>query len=512
MGYRVQYELSNLDQVLHTHKITSYGLLILAKLFFSLFISLILISSFITVPPANAAIPLDEIQEIHPLDIADFDRFGFSVSIEGDTAVVGKVGPIGNEGSVYVFEKVGGVWTQVAKLTASNGEAADSLGESVSISGDTIAAGAKNTDAVPNPGPGQFSFGSVYVFVKPGGGWVDATEDAELRASDGVANSQLGQRVSISGDTIIAGRSSPASAEGAAYIFEKPGGGWVDATEDAKLTASDAAAFQKLGNSVSISGDTAVAGVVGDDDQGAATGAAYVYVKPGGGWVDATEDAQLKASDAALVDNFGQGVSISGDTILVGASNGDSTVDDSGSAYIFEKPGGGWVDATEDAKLTPSDPADRDDFGRTVSISGDNALVGARAHDDSFESSGAAYYFMKPGGGWVDATEDSKLTASDAARADAFGEGVSISSNVAIVGASTSEDNCLTLPSIPCDQGSAYIFGELSPIPPMMPIGGEFIGIDTVSVLVAGTQNTAAWMIPVIVSVIGIGIVIARKF
>jgi len=488
----------------------------LQKLILTLVFSVILLSSVISFQPAYA-LNLVEIIKLVASDAAEGDQFGNQVSISGDTAIVGA---IKNE-AAYVFEKVGDTWTQVAKLTASDdpSQFGKGFGSSVSISGDTAIVGAPNDDDACIPFDVLCSSGAAYVFVKPVGGWVDATEDAKLTASDAADGDFFGDAVSISGNTAIAGAihhehaPAPATAShGAAFVFVKPGGGWVDATEDAELTLSSPVPNDFLGWPVSISGDTALVGAIG----AGVGGFAFIFEKPGGGWVDATEDATLRASDFAALDAFGQSVSISGDTAIVGSFADDDACPadpacNSGSAYVFVKPGGGWVDATEDAKLTASDAAFKDIFGLSVSISGNTAIVGKSLDDDvctPFDiacNSGAAYVFVKPGGGWVDATEDQKLTASDAAEGDGFGFSVSISGNTAIVGSFADDDACPADPA--CNSGSAYIFG-----PEILAVGGELIPLDTTMVLVAGTHSVAAWMIPVIVSGIGIGIVIARKF
>jgi len=456
----------------------------LNKLNLILIFSAILLSGIISFQSANA-LTLVEIIKLVASDAADGDIFGRSVSISGNTAIVGAESHDdgGNAfGAAYVFEKVAGTWTQVAKLTASDGVVNNFFGRSVSISGDTALVGA---------GTG------AYVFVKPGGGWASGTETAKLTATDATTADAFGQAVSISGDTAIVGASlndDVPNDSGSAYVFVKPGGGWVDATETAKLTASDAVAGVRFGTSVSISGDTAIVGIFAD--------AAYVYVKPGGGWVDTSqEDAKLTASDTAAGDRFGFKVSISGDAAIVGAAFHDDVPNDSGSAYVFVKPGGGWMDTSqEDAKLTASDAAANDYFGFGVSISGDNVIVGARQNADDGLASGSAYVFVKPGGGWADTSqEDAKLTASDAAPSDFFGTSVSISGDTAIIGSDLNDEAA-------DNAGAAYIFG------PSSAVGGELIPLDSTMVLAAGAQYTAAWMIPVIVSGIGFAIVIARKF
>ena len=179
------------------------------------------------------------------------------------------------------------------------------------------------------------------------------------------------------------------------------------------------------------------------------------------------EAAKLTAGDAAAFDNFGQSVSISGDTLVVGALHDECTPSgiDCGAAYVFEKPAGGWAGTlTQDAKLTASDAATGDFFSRSVSISGGTVVVGAWTHDctPSGNDCGAAYVFEKPALGWADGTQDAKLTASDAAANDRFGSSVAISGNTVVVGASG--DDCTPSGN---DCGSAYVFlGPFLPPPP----------------------------------------------
>ena len=165
-------------------------------------------------------------------------------------------------------------------------------------------------------------------------------------------------------------------------------------TQTAKLLASDGAYGDFLGFSVSISGDEIVVGAAYDDDIGIDFGSAYVFQKPVGGWVNMTQTAKLTASDGAASDLFGFSVSISGDVAVVGAITDDAPLSDSGSAYVFERPLGGWVSMTQTAKLTASDGAAGDQFGVSVSISGDVAVVGAFLHDDNGLESGSAYMFV----------------------------------------------------------------------------------------------------------------------
>ena len=172
------------------------------------------------------------------------DKFGYAVAVDGDIAVIGAYQDDGNgadSGAAYVFTRVEGVWTQAAKLTASDGAAYDNFGISVAVDGDTVVVGAPGDD-----GAGADS-GSVYVFVKPTGGWATSTETAKLTASDGAALDYFGYSVAVDGDTVLVGAyqdddGDDSEDSGSAYVFTKPNssGGWADwepmeDTETAKL-------------------------------------------------------------------------------------------------------------------------------------------------------------------------------------------------------------------------------------------------------------------------------------
>jgi len=255
------------------------------------------------------------------------DWFGLSVAISGDTAVVGARydDDLGEDsGSAYVFERVGGVWTQKAKLLASDGAEDDFFGHSVSLSGDTALVGAWGDD------DRWTDSGSAYVFERVGGVW---TQKAKLLAPDGAVDDRFGSSVSISGDTALVGAygdDDRGPDSGSAYVFERVGGVW---TQRAKLLASDGAAGDEFGISVAVSGDAAVVGAHLDDDRGTWCGSAYVFERVGGVW---TQKAKLFACDGAAADYFGESVSISGDTAVVGAYGDDDRGDRSGSAYVFD--------------------------------------------------------------------------------------------------------------------------------------------------------------------------------
>ncbi|MBK8430868.1 MAG: hypothetical protein IPL28_06050 [Chloroflexi bacterium] len=238
------------------------------------------------------------------------------------------------------------------------------------------------------------------------------TEQAKLTASDAAANDNFGVSVAVSGDTAVIGAyqdDDGGSNSGSAYVFTRSGEVW---SEQAKLTASDAAANDFFGISVAVSGDTAVIGAYQDDNVGSNSGSAYVFTRSGEVW---SEQAKLTASDPAMNDWFGYSVAISGDTAIIGAYLDDDGGSNSGSAYVFTRTAGVW---SQQAKLTASDPAMDDWFGYSVAISGDTAVIGAYQDDDGGSDSGSAYAFTRMGVVW---SQQAKLTASDPAANDWFG-------------------------------------------------------------------------------------------
>jgi len=314
-------------------------------------------------------------------DAAAEDWFGYSVALSGDTAVVGAYQDDDagfNSGSAYVFVRSGGIWTQQVKLRAADAAESDRFGYTVALNGDTAIVAATGDD------DGGSSSGSAYVFVRSGGVW---RRGAKFTASDAAAGDNFGSSVAFSGDTAVVGAyldNDGGTDSGSAYVFVGSGGVW---TQQAKLTAADAAAADLFGYSVALSGDTAVVGALYDDDGGTDSGSAYVFVRSGGVW---TQQAKLTAADAAAGDWFGYSVALSGDTAVVGAHQDDDGGTTSGSAYVFVRSGGVW---TQQAKLTAADAAAGDLFGYSVALSGDTAVVGAVSDDGVVTYSGSAYVF-----------------------------------------------------------------------------------------------------------------------
>jgi len=444
------------------------------------------------------------------------DHFGTSVAIDGDTLVVGapnedgSIAGVGGDdtdngaessGGAYVFVRSEGTWTQQAYLKASNAEANDQFGKSVAISGDTIAVGAhrESSNAIgpngdeTNNSAGQS--GAVYVFVRSSSTW---TQQAYLKASNTGALDQFGSSVALSGNSLVVGAWAEASQatgidgdgtnnfapqSGAAYVFVRDGVSW---TQQAYLKASNAAGTDFFGERVSISGDTVVVSASGEDgaDGGGVqtfrdSGAAYVFVRDTGTW---TQQAYLKADNPDLGDLFGQSVAVSGDTIVVGAVNessnatsinGDSSNDGalaSGAAYVFVRSGASW---SQQAYFKASNAETSDYFGNSVAVSGDYVVVGApfensnatgtggNQSNNTSSLSGAGYVFHRDGmGAW---TQVSYLKASNTGPGDRFSYAVAVSGNTVVLSAVNEGSNAVGINgdgtnNSASESGAVYVF------------------------------------------------------
>lgn len=373
------------------------------------------------------------------------DTFGNSVAISGDTAVVGAYTdtPNVNQGSAYVFVRSGSTWTQQAKLLASDGAASDYFGSSVAVSGNTILVGAQGANVGLNSDQG-----AAYVFIRSGTTW---TQQQKLTASDGAASDYFGLSVALDGETALIGAyydTVGANAnQGSAYVFIRSGATW---TQQQKLTASDGAASDWFGYSVALDGDTALVGAYKDDvganpDQGSA----YVFFRSGATW---SQQQQLTYPSGTTTDYFGYSVALDGDTALVGAYYDDTlSYINNGSAWVFVRDGATW---SLQGGLIASDTASGDKFGVSVALSGDVALVGAYYDQVGANSQqGSAYVFVRAGTPetivW---TEKAHITASDGATSDWFGVSVALEGDTALVGSVYDDTGSIF------DHGSAYFY------------------------------------------------------
>ncbi|HSR10440.1 MAG TPA: cadherin-like beta sandwich domain-containing protein [Thermodesulfobacteriota bacterium] len=381
------------------------------------------------------------------------DYFGTGLALSGDTLAVGAPGESSSatgingdqadnnaydSGAVYVFVRSGTTWTQQAYIKASNTNAYDHFGSRVALSGDTLAVGAPDEDSSAagvdgNQGDNSApSSGAVYVFTRSGANW---TQQAYIKASNANAMDYFGSGLALSGDTLAVGAynesssatgvngnqaDNSAAGAGAVYIFARAGTTWA---QQAYIKASNANAGDNFGSSMAVSGDTLAVGAPGEassaggvngnqaDNSAASSGAVYVFTRSGANW---TQQAYIKASNTNALDYFGSGVSLSGDTLAVGAYNessgatavngnqADNSAGGSGAVYLFLRSGGNWA---QQAYIKASNTGSDDLFGYRLSLSGDTLAVGAynesssaagingNQADNTATGSGAVYLF-----------------------------------------------------------------------------------------------------------------------
>ncbi len=370
--------------------------------------------------------PFTETSKFHALDDTTNEWFGHSVALSGDTALVGAPtwgNDLNDPGQAYIFyrDPGGDSWSQVVKLMASDAVWWENFGYALALDGDTalISGGA----------------GKVYVFYRDQGGADNWGEAAFMTNPEFPLVKNFGMSVALDGDTAIIGFTDDNDDKGAIHVFYRHQGGADNWGHVVKVTAPDGVAEDRFGLSVFLDGDTALVGAPGfNDDQGSA----YIFYRDLGGADNWGGVAKLIASDGESLDAFGFPVALSGDTAVVGAWFDDDKGDASGSAYIFERNQGGADEWGQVVKLTASDGEAGDYFSGGVSISGDTVLVGAPAHNDD---AGSVYVFNRDQGGNDAWGQTDKLTSSDSASWDWFGYAMAIQGNTALIGSPYDDDN-----------------------------------------------------------------------
>lgn len=441
------------------------------------------------------------------------DLFGYSVAVDGDTAVIGApyedsdaTGVNGDQdndnmsdtGAVYVYTRSGTQWTLQAYLKASNTNMDDYFGYSVDIYGDTIVVGAINEDSnatgvngnqTDNSGENA---GAAYVFTRNNGVW---TQQAYLKATPGYVyrDAYFGNSVSIYEDTIAVGAYRewhpddilPPPNAGAVYVFTRSGGSW---SYQQRVIGLNTGKYDEFGYSVSVYQDTLAVGarheysnatgINGDGTNNSAprSGAAYIFTRGAGVW---SQQAYIKASNSEAYDTFGSAVDLFGDTLVVGAPDEESALTGvnpaqtnneaslAGAAYIFNRSGSTW---TQQAYLKASNTASGNHFGWSVTISDNAVVVGALkesssgiglngTQSDNVNSarlySGAAYLFSYDGINW---SQQIYIKASNPDYQNRFGISASMSHDTLVIGANVGASG-LSTPGA----GGAYIFAYTKP-------------------------------------------------
>jgi hypothetical protein len=309
-------------------------------------------------------------------------------------------------------------------VTAPSGGPDDGFGGSVAVAGDTMVVG----DPFATVG-GHVAQGAVYVFGNVGGVWV---QQAKLTASDGAAYSDFGYSVAISGSTVVVG--APTAyvnghfKQGAVYVYAGTAGAW---TQQAKLTAPDGFANDQLGYAVALSGTTLLAGAAACPTDVTPEWTSVNSLAGGRAYVY-TESGGVWTQQTKLSDPYGgclRSVGVSGNTAVIGIN--------SRGGEVFTESDGAWTPQTT---LAPSDLVGYSAIGRAVAISGDTVALGVP---------GAAYVFSRSAGVW---TQQAKLTAADGS--PSLGISVAISDGTLVAGAPGATVTDGTSP------GAAYVFSN----------------------------------------------------
>jgi hypothetical protein len=378
------------------------------------------------------------------------DQFGISLALDGDTLVVGALyedsgsgGVNGDQasnaaadsGAAYVFVNKAGSWVQQAYLKGGDSPSeSDFFGTGVAISGDTIVVGAMRGNLF-NPLDVSNRNGTAYVFVRNGEVW---SQQAQLTAKDAAPADIFGFSVAIQKDTVVIGapeESSVASQSGAAYIFTRSGTSWMQTGKVKAKTPVEASLF---GCAVALDKDTLVVGAQHDPTVAPHGGSASVFVRQGSTW---TEQQHLSATKPSAQGSFGYSVALRGDTIAVGSPRADIVASPSGEVYVFDRVGQAW---TLSATLAATVPRESDFFGSRVALSDSALLIGANGDASGARgvggdptrtdgvNSGAAYLYARQGKMWI---PSAYIKSANSDPGDDFGYYVALSDQMVVISA-----------------------------------------------------------------------------
>ncbi|MFW5942403.1 MAG: Calx-beta domain-containing protein [Chloroflexota bacterium] len=387
--------------------------------------------------------------------------FGTAVAIDGNTALIGAWGDEGSSGllhqdtgAAFIFERStpdSNDWQQVAKLTASDAQAADNFGTSVALDGDVALVGAHQEDG--GPGDPLPNAGAVYVYQRDHGAPDAWGEVAKLTPGDTAAGDSFGYSLALDNDTALIGawlkdKDSDLVATGAAYIFRRDHGGPDAWGQAAKFTGAQR--YGHFGGSVALDGHTAL---ITADNEDEGNGAGYIFQNNPDELTIWEQVARVTPDPSGGNARFGMGAALDGDTALLGAYNDSEGANNAGAAYIFQRDWGGAGAWGQVARLIANDAQSEDWFGMDVALDQDLALVGAYREDgegpyDPHRDFGAAYVFRRDQDGPDAWGQTAKLTAADATTDARFGWAVALHGDTVLIGAERAGDG----------QGAAYWF------------------------------------------------------
>ena len=335
-----------------------------------------------------------EMAKLVPDDMSTNDRFGSSVSLDGDRLIVGaeygwNMGS--RSGCAYIYDRSSaGEWIQQARISAWDAEAPDHFGSEVAVDGDTIWVAVPRDDDVR---------GSVRIFKRQEDGTWPEIQKLNIPAEED--SRFYGCSISLQNDIGVIGSLGINEFTGKAFVYKLDStGSW---NLHSTLTASDASLDDRFGSYVDLDDDRIIIGASEDDDLGESSGSAYIFEEDtDGNW---NEIAKLTAAGGMAGDRFGRCVAISGDLAIVSAEESDRERPNGGAAFTFRRGSdGSWM---YENTLIASDAAPGDLLSRKLCLSGTQAVLGSFRNDTTAGTdTGAAYLFQLPAPPEINCPED----------------------------------------------------------------------------------------------------------
>ncbi len=434
----------NKNLIPHTKRMLSPALVFLAA-GLSVFIWLYGVPTFLSIasmPERVPAVSITEDLKIAPSDGHANDKFGNAIAQDGNTLVIGSVenneGGV-DSGAVYIYEQLNTEpmsWTLSLKLVVSDSVGLANFGASIALEDDLLVVSAPNDLG---------EVGSVYIFDRNLGGANEWGQVAKISPENGEAGDYFGVAVVLQGDILVVGADGDdeqAMDAGAAYIFDRNQGGSDQWGLVKKIFSEQTDHGDHFGSSLALDGDTLIVGAPFDDIVGInRTGRAVIFQRDQNGFNQWGEVKIIQASDAAAEDFFGTSVTISGDFVAVGAVGKDTVGSESGAVYVFFRNEGDFDAWGEVKKILASDPGGGQRFGGAVALSGQLLLVGKPEDGTSQTGNGDAYLFNYVLGGIGNWGEVAHLIASDSENLDGFGGDVALNAKTLFVGARLTNDH-----------------------------------------------------------------------
>lgn len=297
-----------------------------------------------------------------------YDRFGSSVALDGDTALIGGADldapNLQNTGAVYVFSRSGTVWKEQASLLSSDREESDGFGKSIAVRGSIALIGAPYNQTV-----GRQHKGSAYIFQRNGAAW---GEKAKLLPLDPMNVEYFAVSVALTENTALIGAQGDFFVPGSVYVYTRDGTNWI---EQVRLRPPNSSPNDAFGRSVALDGDTALVGCMSGRLGVGSTSSAQVFVRKSTVWV---HEAELLPDSDSPSGVFGHSVALSGGIALIGAPFDTNQIQAQGSTYVFTRRGTKWL---RQAKIWADISRPDDYFGSSVALDGDTALIGAYGAD-----------------------------------------------------------------------------------------------------------------------------------